>query len=45
MRVLVCAMTTSPHQGIIGHEQMQTIDQALRFVLDRSNRQDLWIDA
>jgi transposase len=29
MRVLVCAMAASPRQGMIGPEQIQTIDHAL----------------
>jgi hypothetical protein len=34
VRVLVCAITASSRQGMMGPAQIQTIDQALRFVFD-----------
>ena len=40
MRVLVCAITASSRRGMIGPKQIQTIDQALRVVLDA--RKVLW---
>ena len=40
MPVLVCAMTASPCHGMIDPEQIQAIDQAIRFVFDI--RKVLW---